>query len=147
MLDAVCTTVKVSEGHPEFWSLHRRRLQYFATVLNRTIDIVQLDVDVLRTSEELKNGVIRVELDGNGHVTFTPRTLPSMVPLSWCIEYSDRTSTESTIKWLNRSSWNAKRLENNVDVLLMLDKDCRYLECCIGSVCVAPRVFGRRRPW
>lgn len=144
MLSTVCTTIKVSEGHPEFWSLHRRRLQYFATVLNRTIDIAQLDLDVLRASKALQSGVIRVEVDSNGHVAYTPRKMPHRNRLRWCVEYSERSSRESTIKWLHRPSWTAKRVEYNVDVLLMLDKDDRYLECCIGNVFV---YRPRERQW
>ena len=74
MLGTVCTTINVCEGHPEFWSLHRHRLMYFTTVLNRTIDIVQVEMDIKRTSATLYDGVIRVEFDVDGDVTFTSRS-------------------------------------------------------------------------
>ena len=52
------------------------------------------------------------------------------------MNYSQRNPFASTIKWLDRSSWNAIKAECEVDVLLFLDQHNRYLECCIGNVFV-----------
>lgn len=136
MLGAVCTTIKVREGHPEFWTLHKERLQYFAGVLNRAVDIVQLDLDIHQVAGELHHGVIRIELDHIGQTAFTPRSLPTNDPLSWHVVHSERTRRQATIKWLNRAVWDAQKNQGNVDVLLLLDEYNRYLECCIGNVFV-----------
>ncbi len=136
MVGTVCTTIKVCLGRPEYWSLHKARLEYFAAILNRSIDTVRLDREIKRLCSMLSHGVIRIEFDSNGPLRFTSRTLPLNHSLNWCVAYSARTRSQAAIKWFDRSNWNARKKQSNVDVLLLLDEHSRYLECCIGNIFV-----------
>ena len=136
MVSTVCTTIKVCLGRPEFWTLHKARLQHFADILNRSLDTVRLDREITRRSLILNHGAIRIELGSDGELRFIPRTLPLNHSLKWCVAYSDRPRSQAAIKWFDRSNWNALKKQSNVDVLLLLDEYSRYLECCIGNIFV-----------
>jgi len=132
---AVCTTVRVSNGIPEYWSLHLFRLQYFADVLSRKLDTVALTVRVSQKCLLMQNGVLRVELNGDGTFTLSVRTLPEVRDLSFQHVTSHRSTDISRLKWLDRTAWDSIKQNHSVDILVLCD-DNRYLECCIGNLFV-----------
>ena len=90
MLGTVCTTIRVCDGSPEFWSLHRNRLLYFSIVLNRMVNLEQIEqVELLLTRRNCSATVlIRVEIDSMVNVTFNTRSISGKTPLSWRVKSS-----------------------------------------------------------
>ena len=136
MLGTVCTTIRVCNGSPEFWLLHKERLQYFAAVLNREINLEQIESEVGLCAMQLFKGVLRVELDIHGDIQINVRTNPEVRELRWCSVFSERNQIEASIKWLDRTNWDGEREQQNVDVLVLLNGEQHYLECCIGNLFV-----------
>ena len=136
MLGTVCTTIRVCNGSPEFWRLHEERLQYFAILLNRQFNLAKIEMDVLRYAANLGCGALRVEVDSQGEIQINTRPLPKTNRLRWSTISSNRQRSEAVIKWLNRESWKQERERQDVDVLVLLNDEGQYLECCIGNVFV-----------
>ena len=136
MSDTVCTTIRVCNGVPEFWRLHRERLLYFSIVLNRMVNLEQIEQEVVRYATKLVQGVLRVEIDCYGSVQINSRSIPEKSGLRWRTVLSHRTQGEASIKWLNREDWILERKRHNVDVLVLLNAEQQYLECCIGNIFV-----------
>ena len=132
--NTVCTTVRVRQGIPEFWSLHLVRLQYFATVLNIELDASVLNCQVLQHSSVIYDGALRIQLALDGAVEFSSRKIPSPRALSFRRVSSHRTVVQSRMKWVERSAWNSLKQDYGVDILVLCDDDNRYLECCIGNL-------------
>lgn len=134
--DTVCTTVRVSNGIPEYWSLHLLRLQYFADVLSRKLNPVAVTEQVLQKCTLIQNGVLRVEMKRHGTFALSVRTLPEVRGLSFQHVISHRSIGTSRLKWLDRSAWKSIKHEHEVDILVLCDNENRYLECCIGNLFV-----------
>ena len=136
MQGTVCTTIRVCNGEPEFWRLHQERLQYFSTVLNRQYDLSQIETEVRRHAIKLFHGALRVEIDHQGIFQINTRPLPQRNRLRWHMVSCIRHRSEAEIKWLNREAWVQKREQHHVDVLVLVNDDNQYLECCIGNIFV-----------
>ena len=136
LLGTVCTTIRVCNGSPEFWSLHKERLRYFSIVLSRKVNLGQIETEVLLCAKEVCEGTLRVEIDRHGSVRLNYRPVPKADILKWHKVYSNRPQSEAVIKWLNRECWNREKERKKVDVLVLLDDEQHYLECCIGNVFV-----------
>ena len=134
--ETVCTTVRVSNGIPEYWSLHLFRLQYFAAVLSRTLNPVAATEQVLQKCILMQNGVLRVELERDDTFALSVRTLPEVRGLSFQHVTSHRCVGTSRLKWLDRTAWDSMKQDYGVDILVLCDDDNRYLECCIGNLFV-----------
>ena len=125
-----CTTVRILDGRPMWWRLHKARLRIFSSYLNIDIDLDAIEKFVHDISQP---SVIRIEIQTDGSWGFSQRSTPKSLSLSAhpVIHYPDPINGQ--IKWLERVIWDRIKAERAVDVLLLLDEQNQYLEMCIGN--------------
>ncbi len=134
-IGTVCTTLKIEDGHPCLLSLHLARLHHFAKLLKRSFCVFSTKTQVERIAHNVGQGVLRIELNSEGVVECTPRSIPKKRVPTWALVH--RTDLElSGYKRVNRAGWNDLKRELSVDILVLQSAQGNYLECCIGNLFV-----------
>ncbi len=132
---AVCTTLSIEGGVPRFLPLHLQRLQYFAKRLALSFCASSIGEQVRDAARDMGDGVLRIELNPDGVVALTPRSMPLKRSLKWAV-VKRKELTHTGFKQVDRSHWNSIKKELSVDVLVLQSEEGRYLECCIGNLFV-----------
>ena len=131
-LSAFCTTVLIEQGHLRWWALHRVRLQTFARRLNRLISLHDIEARLA----DFYTGVVRIEVYSDGRVQCCPRPIPNYKE-NWSIHWVQReSSSDASIKWVNRDAWGRIKQQHQVDLLGLMDSQGHCLETCIGNLFV-----------
>lgn len=138
---SVCTTIRVEEGVPLYWSGHRQRLFDFAVIMGCSLNIDEVAKQVYCQSSSLHTGVLRVELYPSGEIVFTTRPRPPKTPLS-SIMVNQVPIGDSRLKWVVRRPWDRLKQQHNVEVLIFLSEQNTYLECCIGNLFIFRPTLG-----
>ena len=138
---SVCTTIRVEEGVPLYWAGHRQRLCNFAEMIGCQLAIDELEKQVQVQSLSLHTGVLRVELHPSGEIAFTTRPLPVTDLLS-SIKVRQVPIGDPRLKWVDRTSWDRLKRQQNVDILVFISEQNTYLECCIGNLFIFRRTSG-----
>ena len=83
MLGTACTTIRVCNGAPEFWRLHKERLQYFAIVLNRQFNLATIETEVLRHAAKVERGAVEIDRQGKCKSIPTSPTMKDFVGIQY----------------------------------------------------------------